>query len=48
MQPLEVETDAMASRVQKQASQQWVWLAMDIKPHPIMINATVIDITISM
>jgi hypothetical protein len=34
-QRLEVEADEMASLVKKKANQQWIWLAMDVKTHPL-------------
>jgi insertion element IS1 protein InsB len=32
----EVEADAMASFVQKQANKQWIWLAMDVKMRQVI------------
>jgi insertion element IS1 protein InsB len=36
MQPLDVETDEMASFVKKKANKQWMWLAMDVMTRQVI------------
>jgi insertion element IS1 protein InsB len=36
LQRLEVESDAMASFVQKKANKQWIWIAMDAKTRQVI------------